>query len=434
MKNLKIKAILKRLFLVIIILLLIAVFIHLFINPYRGSVSWKQQNISLNQPFTKEAALEDLNYLYKKYTSVDYTFKNGVPDTFKQQYNIELQNLSANPTMLEVWQASSRIVHTLDIGHDGVYTWVKEDFWYNVSYSLENGTVFIFIDGNSYEVENINGVFIGDILENASQMLSYENMYDMEHRILSNLQSFSGITLLTGVYTQDYTVTYLEEGVSKTIAVEPYPENTEKTEQSDFINYTIDKDNNLAILTLDQCNYNKHYKKVLKEFFTQVKENSITNIAVDLRKNGGGSSLVANEFVKYLNVNKVEDYTSYFRFKIISAKSPFHTMKGNKKKGLIYDGAVYVLTSASTYSSGMNFSVVLQDNELAKIIGEPCGNRPSQYGETVTFQLPNSKLYFVCSTCYFERPNKSIADASYQVPDYQTDADLADEKLYEVIR
>jgi hypothetical protein len=264
-------------------------------------------------------------------------------------------------------------------------------------------------------------------------MLSYENDIFKEFSILSNLQSLSGVSLLTGKYSADYIVTYLDHGVMIDKKIELYKSTESETTPSDFVSYTIDSDKNVAIFTLNKCRYNKHYKKVLKDFFTEIKEKKITNIAVDLRNNGGGSSLVANEFVKYLNVDKIDGYTSYFRLRIIHGKGPFHTLSGNKKINFIYNGSIYVLTSAQTFSSALNFSVLLQDNKLAKVIGEPCGNKPSQYGETVTFLMPNSKLYFNCSIGYFARPDKTVTDEPYQTPDYLTEPELADEKLYELV-
>ena len=165
-----------------------------------------------------------------------------------------------------------------------------------------------------------------------------------------------------------------------------------------------------------------------------MKKQDIKNIAVDLRNNGGGSSMVLNEFVRYLNVEKIQNYSSNYRIRFFNLHSLFTTIEGKKESDLLFKGNVYVLTSPATFSSAMNFSVVLQDNNLAKVIGEPCGNKPTQYGEVVTFLLPNTKLYFDTTFAYFERPNKKLADAKYQVPDYPVDSKDAVSKLYEIIK
>lgn len=434
MKNKKPPGCLVKILITLLILILSAVLLHIFINPYRGSIfKWEKQDTTLNQSFSREEALIDLKYLYDHYSAVDYSFKDGTPDAFQKQYTYEIDNLPETITLLKLWESASRIVNTLGIGHDTVYCYNNEYNNYDVSFYMQNDLLFINIDGNNYVTISINGVPINIILENASCLLSYENDFYRNYLITSYLQTSSGLSLLTGKSSKEYAITYLANGISHTSEIQKKQSKTNNSSKEDYVSYSIDTDNNLAILTLTKCMYTLHYKKVLRDFFTEVKENSITNIAIDLRNNGGGSSLVANEFIKYLKIHEIEDFTSYYRLKTFHAKSPFHKIKGNKMKNLIFHGNVYVLTSAETYSSAMNFSVLLQDNGLATVIGEPCGNKPSSYGEVVTFLMPNSKLYFSCSICYLERPNKSLTSELYQYPDFLTIADMADEKLYELI-
>jgi len=424
-----------KLLIALLILILTAVLIHIFINPYRGNVfNWEKQNVSLNQSFTKEKAAADLKYLYNHYSAIEYTFMDGVPTDFDKQYNYEINHLPETITLLDLWQSASRIVNTLGVGHDKVYCYNKEYTSYDVSYHMENDILYIDIDGQNHKITSINGVPLNTILENASILLSYENDLYRDYLVVSYLQTSSGLSLLTGKYSEKYVVTYVNNAASATLEIQKKQSKVNQSSTKDFVSYKIDTDHNLAILTLMQCKDNKHYKKVLQDLFTEVKENSISNIAIDLRNNGGGSSFVANEFIKYLNVNKIDDFTSSFRLKLINFKYPFHNIKGNKKKNLIFTGNVYVLTSTETFSSAMDFSVLLQDNGLAKVIGEPCGNKPSSYGEVIDFHMPNSKLYFSCSICCFDRPMKALTNEPYQTPDYLTIADLADEKLYEIIK
>ena len=41
--------------------------------------------------------------------------------------------------------------------------------------------------------------------------------------------------------------------------------------------------------------------------FGEIKSKGIKNLCVDLRENGGGNSLVANEFLKYLDIPSYKD-------------------------------------------------------------------------------------------------------------------------------
>src|SRR5262249_46575349 len=76
-----------------------------------------------------------------------------------------------------------------------------------------------------------------------------------------------------------------------------------------------------------------------------------------------------------------------------------------------FKGELFVLTSARTFSSGSWFAVVVQDNKLGRVVGEPTGNAPSSYGEILSFTLPNSALSFTLSQKRWIRPDPARAPA-----------------------
>ena len=77
-----------------------------------------------------------------------------------------------------------------------------------------------------------------------------------------------------------------------------------------------------------------------------------------------------------------------------------------------------MLTSPATFSSGSWFAVVLRDNDLATVVGEPTGNAPSSYGDILRFQAPNSKLQFTVSHKYWQRPDPSRDPSDALYPDF----------------
>ena len=54
-------------------------------------------------------------------------------------------------------------------------------------------------------------------------------------------------------------------------------------------------------------------KKTLAEMLKKVHELGIQNVAVDLRENHGGNSMVANEFFRYLGVETYKTHTGEIR-------------------------------------------------------------------------------------------------------------------------
>lgn len=108
--------------------------------------------------------------------------------------------------------------------------------------------------------------------------------------------------------------------------------------------------------------------------------------------------------------------------------------KNDRYDDLMYNGSVYVLTGRGTFSSAMWFAVVLRDNNLCRVIGQPPGNRPSAYGDVLVFQMPNSKVVFTLTYKQFTRPDSSKDGEDELQPDYPTEltaqGDGVMEKLY----
>lgn len=203
--------------------------------------------------------------------------------------------------------------------------------------------------------------------------------------------------------------------------------------QLELCSYKIDKENSLGVFTLNRCEMSAEYIEKLSEFFGKVKDNDIGNIAVDLRSNGGGTTEVINEFLRYIDIS---DYMLFGGVDIRNGGnlvSYRDEITPNKHVENAFDGKVYVLTSQYTFSSAMDFATVIQDNGIGKVIGETPGNMPTAYGDKLSFQLPESKLVLSVSYKKFYRVDitKSIEPL---IPDYTVDADKAEEKLVEYIK
>ena len=203
-------------------------------------------------------------------------------------------------------------------------------------------------------------------------------------------------------------------------------------------------DHSLGVFVLDSCQYNDKYKKAVKAFFKGVRDKHIQHVVIDVRDNGGGNSSVVDEFLSYIDVDEYQTYGCEIRYSKASAqqrggpsegyeKYPNSMPKKNskKRKSVLLKGKLYILTSASTFSSGNWFAVVIQDNLLGVVVGEPTGNKPSSYGDCLSFQMPNSGFRFSCSYKKWIRPDiaRDSEDALYpDVPVYTTIEDVVKQR------
>lgn len=223
-----------------------------------------------------------------------------------------------------------------------------------------------------------------------------------------------------------------------------------------WIEYSLYKKNNLALLQLRQCIYNSTYKSTLRKFFKKVTENNIKNVVLDLRVNDGGDSRVVAEFIRYLKVDKYR----WFGAKIRHSREVREIMKEQlsgikyyprpvKKNNpatdtnLIFSGKLFVFVSKNTFSSANMFAVTIKDNKIGKLIGEPTGNKPTCYGNPLNFKMPNTQIYFRVSYKQFLRPNQEADSEDSLYPDFEVYTSIEDvihskdpqlEYLFELLR
>jgi hypothetical protein len=429
----------KRVLIIVSILILLVVtgflYAYFFINPYRGTIHTStEQSLALDKTLTKEEALDDIDFVVKTIEKRHYSAIHGLSDAVNMQYQKEIEGITDETTVVELWRAIGRILHKLEDAHSQAYPASGYEKYVDVTYKMEEGKTFIQIQGTWFEVEKINGVNVKELYESAKEFTSYENIYYMEYLFTQRLKRPMFLSYYGAENTMEYQVEYRDKDILNVLELPILDMNKSTEEQPEFVRYEIDIQNNLGILTLDACIYDDTYMNTIKEFFQEVKEKDITNIAVDLRNNGGGNSMVANEFMKYLKVYYYRGFGSNIRYGPLELKNKPQVVKNEVYLDYAYDDSVYVLTSPKTFSSATMFSVYLQDNDLGKVIGEPSGNRPSAYGDVLSFQLPHSKLIFNTTYKYFIRPDATKDGEDAQMPDYLVPAEDALNQLRNLIK
>ncbi|MCT4612558.1 MAG: S41 family peptidase [Clostridia bacterium] len=307
----------------------------------------------------------------------------------------------------------------------------------------------IWLDSGIYVLKSLGPVKQGDKLLSIGRMNNNELLEELWKIIPSENEYWikSSIYLIKyeiylrklGLINKDEKVELelLRDGKKVSVEMKIYDikRRNQYNVKNNFISYKIDKDKNIGILKLKKCIYNEEYKDTLKKFFYEVKENKLKSILLDLRDNTGGNSSVCDEFIRYIDIDAYNHYgiNGYISEELKSVypkymdeENGFYIHKGkeniiNEKvdKSLLFDGDVNVIINNRTFSSGMMFAVLLSDNNMAKVLGEPLGNKPSNYGDIITFKLPNSELEFSVSWKQFTRPKEESENEDTLVPDIQ---------------
>ena len=283
------------------------------------------------------------------------------------------------------------------------------------------------------KIAALDGKDIETIVREMRPLIPAENEYWRKRDTAEKLQRYEYLDHLGVVDSNAVNVRVEREGTSIALTA-PLKLPTQcapKPAARHWLGHHVDPNLSLGLFYLDQCIVDEYYKKALRSFFERVRNHRIRNIAIDVRRNGGGNSHVVDEFLRYLDIDRYRHFGGDIRYsKELGEKLGYSRTSGyrrgkprkarNRKiedKSLLFDGRLFVLTSAATFSSGNWFAVIVKDNDLGTVIGEPTGNAPSSYGDVPTFEMPNTGFSFTVSHKRWIRPNPDNDPADALYPD-----------------
>lgn len=419
---------------------LIGVFILMgyWFNPYSNSQLYKQTAKFLpgETHITQKQALEDLDEMYGLLKRVHPIFLRNEPKETKSAY-VQAQKQIEKLKTLSIYEfrrLNQLVLSTLNDAHTVAFQYVHD---YHYLPDLEE------MKQDGYSIKTINGKSLDTIFSEKSHLYSFEGENWGKENFYRDVTSLEGLSYLGFNPHNGVLVTYMKDNISISQVYYSYDflsssrylakyEDYLLNAPEKFIAFELDQGQDYALLTLNSCDYNDEYKTTLERMFAAVKQRKINNIIVDLRNNSGGNSQVANEFIKYLDVDKLNLGSFTRRWGPLKYTQNFNSVDNEKYENSLFRGNVFVLTSGNTFSSAMMFSQFIQDNDLGLIVGEVPGNAANGYGEITYYSLKNSGLNIQISTKEFKRADQSRDD--YIIPDLAASSEEALNKVLDHIK
>ena len=276
--------------------------------------------------------------------------------------------------------------------------------------------------GSGAEIIAVEHMTAGELAQAAAQIIPHENQYLVKSRMTEypyqNYHIFSkyNLTRLFGERAS-YQITFSVPGQTLVRACVPEPYHGFLAFSEAPARYEIQ--DRRAVLHLDSCVCDEHYRTTLNDLAAQCKCQTIDLLELDLSRNMGGSSAVIDEFIRHV------DTDSFYRYEMIRCSSGQkevlcrrNEQAVNQKDALLFPQNIICRISNTTFSSARTFAVTLKDNGLASITGQPSGGKPSSYGMPRRGATPNMGIRFRVSTCLFLRPDASLDGQDALYPDF----------------
>ncbi len=189
---------------------------------------------------------------------------------------------------------------------------------------------------------------------------------------------------------------------------------------------------------------NYKFREKVKDFMKEVFKKKSKAIIIDIRDNPGGDSNFAEFLLSFLadkpfkmysaiegknSPQLIKDYYPFIEKEFgISRTSEFSKIREYKPyNGLKpFKGKVYILINKGVFSTATDFSAVVQDYKLGKLIGYETGGLPSSFGNCVMVTLPFSGIKCAISAKKYYRAKYTPENADRGVI---PDVPLNEEKL-----
>ncbi len=413
--------------------------------------------VEANTKYSSEELKEDLSFLFNTFERVHPNLycivsKNTIDSILKE---IAVNELNRSLTAIEFWRIVAPVVALLGDGH----TTFQLPWLLRKKYLDDGGLIIpfeIFIDGDNLKVKtnytndttlsfnskiiSINKIPANEII---NTMVKYQSGEKVAFRKTVVSKTFKPLLWAIYDFRGDFNVEYISNmdnapyqkvfiGITSKEFDEITKRNLSKKEgfANSFHSLTNEKIGIMNLKTFGGSQ--KHFEEYYKNTFTQIKKDSITDLIIDIRENGGGSSgngdLLFNYITDkpYMQIAKA-DYkvsdelrqkikknikeTSIILYYILhpliyihpDGRKIFSSKKGSiasyelkpfkpRNNSLLFKGNVYLLTSEYTFSAAVDFASAFKCYRMGTIIGEETGGLTSCFIDLFHFKLPNTNM------------------------------------------
>ena len=410
--------------------------------------------------FSRQQLNADLDSMY---VYIDELHPDMFAYTSQQEFENKLdyarQQLSDSMNVFEFYRVIAPLVALLGDGHTSVYfphSQLRESeiriFPFAVMVNYRDSSVVTTRDfsrplsglPDGAKLITINNRDIKELVGKMMACISGEKDF-FKAAMLNRI--FQGL-LFTMFAEEDFQVDYYHEGnyAQKSIrglSTSEINDNrgTQTTTARPDYSISFDDENHIAIIDFLRFRDEERMRAFLDSAFTLIHERGIDDLIIDIRQNGGGSSMVGDEFFQYISpvpfqqfggviVKVSERMKNYFlehrNFNYpdsVGIRTSFvENLKELRENPLRFDGNIVLLTSNFSFSSAAGFSWAFKHFEMGTVVGEETGGLAVCFGDVIPQLLPNSGIHIGVSHKKFYQFGATDKNVHGTIPDYEVPA------------
>jgi hypothetical protein len=372
---------------------------------------------------------EDVDFLYKQIITIN-------PDPFINCSRYEIDSLNKSikgsikdsMTAMQYYRLVRPLISAFNDGHLSIFP--DKDFAKFKEYGgklfpfevvIDNGR--IFIKGNSQK---------NNIALRGSQIISINNVSD-DKLIKTLLAFFSGDSYPYKLKTVEENFAIglwrafgfkdsfqLVLGNGKKLIVQGVIIPTKQPNEQASLKLISAVKGRVALLTIPSLVFDskKGFDGFLDSSFTVISRLKINRLIIDIRNNGGGSTLLARDVFNYItntpySVSREE--TAFENGTFVRSVDTTLTLPVHLKNK--FSGKTFLLMNSGTYSSAHMMANTFKYYKMGITVGDSSCERMRISGEVTKIILPASKLVMYCPSSVFVLPSASD-QRSRLIPDH----------------
>lgn len=408
--------------------------------------------------FTRQELLDDMDSLYVMIHDVHPDmFAFTSKEVFENELNMAKLLIEDNMTIMDFYIIIAPLIAKLKDGHTSVYypySFLKDDSkMFPLKLSIRYPCMSAHVINNLSEssnipegalIESINGY---DMNKLVGMMLSCISGERDSYRVAMMNQRFNELiyaVLPDSIFSIEYAfdnqirniefpaMTYSEFAQALKII-------EEKQKKIEDYTLSVDLENRIAVIYFNYLNDLSCFEMFIDSVFTEIKNEGISDLIIDIRNNNGGHSNVGDEFFQYISSLPFEQFGKVqvkFSNRQIAFQekhfgidfSDYHLgittvevdrLKGLRDNNLRFSGNICLLTGPYTFSAASSFAWTFQYFNMGTIIGEETGGLVVCFGDIIPQLLPNTQMQFGTSYKKFYNYGATDENTHGVIPDYE---------------